>query len=95
MKFISRKKQDEVYRARSNLKNVTSAALGYRGPANKLFITESLTRLNKELFGKCLEAKRRLGYNFIWTQQGRIYLRKEYNDPVIHVASISDINTKL
>ena len=95
VKFISRDKRDELYRARSKLKNLTSADLGYRGTANKLFISESLTRYNKELFGKCLEARRRLGYKFIWTQQGRIYLRKEYNDPVIHVASMSDIDTKL
>ena len=95
VKFISRDKRDELYRARSKLKNLTSADLGYRGTANKLFISESLTRYNKELCGKCLEARRRLGYKFIWTQQGRIYLRKEYNDPVIHVASMSDIDTKL
>ena len=95
VKFISRDKWDELYRARSKLKNLTSADLGYRGTANKLFISESLTRYNKELFGKCLEARRRLGYKFIWTQQGRIYLRKEYNDPVIHVGSMSDIDTKL
>ena len=64
VKFISRDKRDELYRA-SKLKNLTSANPGYRGTANKLFISESLTRYNKELFGKCLEARRRLGYKFI------------------------------
>ena len=66
-KFISRDKRDELYWAKSKLKNLTSADLGYRGTANKLFISENLTRYNKELFGKCLEARRRLGYRFIWT----------------------------
>ena len=67
IKFISRDKRDELYWAKSKLKNLTSADLGYRGTANKLFISENLTRYNKELFGKCLEARRRLGYKFIWT----------------------------
>lgn len=39
VKFISRDKRDELYRARSKLKNLTSADLRYRGPANKLFIS--------------------------------------------------------
>ena len=66
IKFISRDKRDELYWTKSKLKNLTSADLGYRGTANKLFISENLTRYNKELFGKCLEARRRLGYKFIW-----------------------------
>ena len=61
VKFVSRNKRDEVYRARSKLKGVTSADLGYKA-TNKLFIAESLTSFNKELFGKCLEAKRNLRY---------------------------------
>ena len=44
---------------------------------NKIFISESLTESNRELFQQCLEAKKDLNYDFVWTRNRKIYMRYE------------------
>ena len=53
--------------------------------ANKIYVNENLTEKNKELFKLCLKCKRDLSYKFLWTNVGRIFLRKNWSSPVIPV----------
>ena len=68
--------KEKFYRARKKFKNLTAADFGYGSLSNKIFINENLTRKNKELFNSCLKIKREKGYKFIWTNIGKIYMRK-------------------
>lgn len=75
--FNSRKLRNEFFQSRSNLKGVTSHDIGITTrTASKIFINESLTRKNKELFNKVLNFRRERGYNYIWTRNGNIYLKQ-------------------
>jgi FtsZ-binding cell division protein ZapB len=68
MKFVSRTTRDRLYYARKHLKDKTTSDIGFgRISDNKIYIAESLTSKNKELFKKCLDARRSLNYKFIWT----------------------------
>ena len=71
VKFVKRQTKENLYRARKNLKSISTADLGY-SVANKIYINESLTEKNKELFNLCLKCKRDHGYKFLWTNAGRI-----------------------
>ena len=62
-----------------------------RHPDNRIYINESLSRNNKYLFQECLKIKREKNFKFIWTQYGRIYLRKEANSPAKTVANQKDL----
>ena len=54
------------YYAKKHLKDKTTSDIGFgRISDNKIYIAESLTSKNKELFKKCLDARRSLNYKFI------------------------------
>lgn len=78
VKFVRRNKRDEFYRARKHLRGKSTKDLGLsRRVESSLYISESLTKRNKDLFYECLRARKELKYNFIWTQAGKIFLRKD------------------
>ena len=85
-KFVRRDTKEKLYRARSKLRNITTQDLGFQGD-NKIYIQESLTQKNKELFRKALQLKKAPRYKFIRTNSGKIYLRKDESpeSPMIYV----------
>ena len=90
VKFVKRETRENLYRARKNLKSVSTVDLGY-SVANKIYVNESLTKRNKELFKLCLKCKRDFSYKFLWTNAGRIFLRKNLGSPVIPVNCTDDV----
>lgn len=58
---------------------------------NHIYINESLSPKNKELFKECLKLKREMNFKFIWTHYGRIYLRKDANSPAKAVSNQKDL----
>ena len=74
IKFVKREIRENLYRARKNLKSISTVDLGY-SVANKIYVNENLTEKNKEIFKLCLKCKRDLSYKFLWTNAGRIFLR--------------------
>ena len=94
VKFVRRNTKELYYRARKvKVKDITTRNLGFPSH-NKIYINESLTEKNKALFGKCMKVKRNLQYSFIWSSNGRIYLRKDQASPVTIIRNKEDI-TKL
>lgn len=90
VKFVRREVGENFYRARKRLKSVSTADLGF--PVAKIYIgNESLTQRNKELLKDCLKFKKDHSYKFLWTNAGRIFLRRNADSPVIPVNSSSDI----
>ena len=90
LKFVRREVRDNFYRARRNLKDKSARNLGFIS-TNRIFVSESLTEMNKNLFNKCLKVRRDLGFKFIWTHLGKIKLRKDERSPVVNIHSIDDI----
>ena len=74
VKFISRDIKDSFYRARKNLKGLTTRNLGYT-ENHFIYINESLTESNRKLFGECMKAKKAVGYAFIWTSSPAIQIK--------------------
>lgn len=91
-KFVRRDTKERLYRARKALWNKTTRDLGFQTD-NRIYISESLTQKNRDLFKKCLQVKKTLKYKFIWTNSGRVYLRKDERPEsrALHVASESDL----
>ena len=88
--FVKRQTRENLYRARKNLKSISTADLGY-SVANKIYINESLTEKNKELLKLCLKCKQDHSYKFLWTNAGRIFLKENMSSPVIPVNGTDDI----
>ena len=91
-KFVRRDMKDKLYQARKHLKEKSTVDLGLgRLANNKIYIAESLTQKNKDLFNKILEMKYSMKYKFIWTVQGNIYLRKDSTTPKMLISSMRDL----
>lgn len=91
-KFIRRDIRDQLYKARKNLRQITTRDIGIlRTAERKIYIAESLTQANKKLFNKCLEFKKQQHYKFMCTVYGKIFLRKDESSPSIGITHIRDI----
>ena len=89
VKFIRRDIRDKLYLARSMLKDLSTRDLGYtRYKDSKIYMAESLTKKRKELFKSCLKKKQDMEYRYLWTRNGRIYLRKDNDSPAILVDNL-------
>ena len=92
VKFVRREDRDRLYRARNRLKNFSTKDLNLgRLSDNKIFISESLTQRNRELFNSALKLKKDLGYRFIWSFYGRIFLRRDADSPAVPISSDKDL----
>ena len=92
VRFVRRDLRDALYKARTKLRFKTTHDLGItRHSPEKIFITESLTRRNKDLLSRCLQKKKDLNFKFLWTKYGRILMRKDGSSPVIAISTVKDI----
>ena len=70
---------EKLYRATKALKDITLQDFGF-SEENRIFINESLTQCNKELFKDCLKVKKDKGFKFLWTNGGKIFMRKDQHE---------------
>lgn len=59
--------------------------------AKKIYINESQKQKNKELFKDCLKSKKHHSNKFLWTNAGKIFLKRNADSQVIPVNSSADI----
>lgn len=90
VKFVRRKSKESVYKARRKLNSFTTKDLGYITEQN-IFITESLTQKNKDLFKEAYKVKKLKNFKFIWTSSGKIFLRRDETSSILPVTSSSDL----
>ena len=92
VKFVRRETKDLFYRSRKMLVGKTTKDLGLsRISDNKIYVSESITAKNKELFKECLKFRRKNDFKYIWTNQGRIYLRQNKDSPSKAITSQADL----
>ena len=93
VKFVRRETKELFYQGRKCLKNKTTRDIGLsRISDNKIYVSESLSQRNRELFKDCLKFKRDYYFNYIWTQTGWIFLRKDRYSPSRLVTSKRDLH---
>lgn len=85
VKFTRRQKKDEFYSRRSRLigkqsTDLPSVEISPRGTKpSRVFINESLTSLRKILLGKINAFKKEHRFKFLWTVNGKVFLRENEN----------------
>ncbi|CAG9782636.1 unnamed protein product [Diatraea saccharalis] len=68
--------RDQLLQAARVRRAATTEGTGMAGPPTRFFVNERLTRQNRYLFFKARELKSRFNWRFVWTKQGRIYVRE-------------------
>lgn len=93
-KFVRRETKDKVYQSRRKLVGKTTNHLpsfqSHSSRPSKIFINESLTKARKALFSKIYEFKKDNNYKFLWTNNGKIYLREKEQSPLYSFVNIDD-----
>ena len=90
VKFTRRDVKDNFYRARKQLKDLTTRDLGY-SEKNKIYLAESLTERNRILFKDGLKVKKDIEFKFIWTLDEKIFMRKDKDSAVRHINKKEDL----
>lgn len=92
VRFTNRRARNAVYDGRKKLKGTTSKDLGLSQRSNnRIFINENLVNSTKELLGMVNVARKEAGYRFLWTHNGRIYVKKNEKEAPITVHSKEDL----
>ena len=92
VKLVRREMKDLFYRSHKMLVGKMTKDRGLsRISDNKIYVSESLTAKSKELFKECLKFRRENDFKYIWTNQGRIYLRQNKDSPSKVITSQADL----
>lgn len=93
VKFVRRDVKEKYYKARKKLKEFTVQDLTMHDFASSsgIYINESLTDHNKEIFKESLRFKKINKFDFIWTSNGRTYLRKDPDSRAVPIINKEDL----
>ena len=90
VRFCNRDKRNEMFSKRLKLKSVSNEI--YPKPnAEILAIRENLTKFRKFLFSEANKVKHAMCYQFLWTRQGQILLRKDSTSRIIKISNLNDL----
>lgn len=76
VRLTRRATRGELMRAARVRRGATTAGCGLAGEARPFYINERLTRRNQELFQKARERCRLASWRYVWTRDGRIFVRR-------------------
>ena len=95
IKFTSISESDLFYSYRSKLRNTTVKDLSFplnpNNNSNKIFINESLTRMNKILLKQTREEWSKKDFEYTWARNEVVFARKNKDSHAIRINQEDDI----
>jgi len=85
-RLCSRKTRDAVFSQRHQLRSHNKAH-----PKGRIFINESLTKINRRRFNLCLQFKKKKNAKFIWTKHGVTYLSESEGAEAMAIKTEDDL----
>ncbi|KAI5637564.1 hypothetical protein NE865_09697 [Phthorimaea operculella] len=70
----------------------SSSSIGLPGPSQRIYLSEHLSSQCKELHYAARKFAKEHSYTYVWIKYGRVYLRKNDNEPAIYIKSQSDFD---
>lgn len=94
VKFTRRDTRNSFYTNRRKLIDKKASDLPDLGitAGSKVYISESLTRYKKGLFGEVNKLRKRIRWKHIWTQNSRIYIKESDRSAVVVIDSYEDLD---
>lgn len=94
-RFVSKIKRDNflaAYKAKRLSNREKRAGLSIADVSERLYVGEHLTMNNKLLHKEARKVAREKDYKYVWTQNGKILIRKADNSRIIYINNVSDLN---
>ena len=79
-KFISRNVRDNFMKNKNKIKK-----------EDRIYINESLTKENRQIFNNCLQYKKKHQFKYIWTKNGKTLLKKNDESKAIMISNTDDL----
>ena len=89
VRFVSRLIRNQVYANRYKAKYIKDFPVE---GMEKLYVNENLTQRRKKLLWQTKQAAKERDYDYFWTNNGQIYLRKDEESNKIHIKSETDLD---
>jgi hypothetical protein len=80
-KFVSRKTKQKIIEAKKKTRE-------HKFKDEIVYINDHLSPSNRKLFALASEKKKQLGFKFLWTKQGSIFMRKDEYADVLWIDSV-------
>ena len=87
--FINRDLRNFIYSKRAVAKDIASKDFPVAG-MQRLYVNENLTQSRKRLLWQTKQAAKTRDYSYIWTQNGKIYVRKNENSDSVLINNESE-----
>ena len=82
----------QLLRAARVRRGLTTEGLGLKSNPTSIHVNERLTKANRRLFYQARESgKRTTGWRFVWTKDGRIYVRRDQGSPASRIRTEADL----
>ncbi|XP_026316501.1 uncharacterized protein LOC113227729 [Hyposmocoma kahamanoa] len=92
VRLARRDTRDALLRAARVRRHLTTEGLGLKCQPRPIYVNERLTRVNRQLFYTAKQTARRLQWKFVWTKDGRIYVRREAGTAGHRIRSEADLD---
>ncbi|XP_046686224.1 uncharacterized protein LOC124371900 [Homalodisca vitripennis] len=84
VKFVRRLDKEELMKKRTVKKNFSTRHINMTTDS-QIYINESLSPARRRLFVMAREAKKTKNFKYLWVRNGKILMRRDDGQPVIHV----------
>lgn len=84
--------KDALLTAARRHRTLTSADIGLPGAASRIFLNDHLTPSNKLLMKKARELKAEKQYQYLWSKNCNIFMRKSDRSHVIRISTEADLS---
>lgn len=91
VRLARRALRDDIIRAARVRRAATTADMNLPGPERRFYVNERLTKYNRQLFNSARVAAKKCKYKFVWSRDGKIYVRKSEGQPGFRVRNEQDI----
>jgi len=91
VRFYSRKIRNAIYQNRKRIYSFTTKDMGFKED-NFTYINENLTNLTKQLMSLTNRKRKEFNWRFIWTVNGKIFVKKSEEHVPIYIRNMSDLD---
>ena len=86
VRFISRKSKINIITAKKKQEN-----RNFKYKDKDVFINDHLTPINKDLFNQSKRKKGTGEFKYVWTKDGKVFVRETDRSPVIHITDLHQL----
>lgn len=92
LRLARRSVRDQLVNNARVRRGTTTADIGLPPHAPKtIYVNERLTKENRSIFAKARENARSKNWRFVWTKEGRVYVRKEHKEKAHWLRTEEDV----